>query len=259
MKLEKTLLLIALLGIWSCESSEPPLLPDPVDENLIRLNEVLSGPLLTPIGKLKSELFYYGPETLQTQTDYYYDDQGREIIRVGIKDRDTLSISLNEYLQNGNLDRTSVFNVLDNRLFFDYDFQYFYENQGQTVHIRRGRTGTYKDYARYTYDEQGRLSTYRRGDEVNFDLHEYFYPNKESMLIAEEHYRQSGMELPFYIYRYDYDQRNLLQAKSLRLLGPDFRPAFEYYYNAEGQLIEEITNYLYLGTQPIERKTYSYY
>lgn len=258
MKLFRIFILIWFSFFAGCSDQVEPSI-EPIDERLNLLKNVLSGPLATPVGKLKSEYFYYGPETLLYRTDFYYDTEGRELLRVTIQDWDTTGVFLNEYLADGKLDQTGVYSLGPAGFVFTQYFKRFYENNGQTINVMLGRDGNFSQHQQYKFDDLGRTISYRRGTETVFDLHEYFYDTGQSTQIMEEHYRQSGMTEPFYRYRYDYDDRNLLIAKSLQLLGPEYRPAFEYKYDENGNLIEEITNYLYIGTVPTERKTFEYY
>ncbi|MHA7131673.1 hypothetical protein [Algoriphagus namhaensis] len=261
MKTRYLLFLSALVLVFACSDAESPQPVETINENLLKLEQILAGPLETPIGSLKSEFFYYGPETLQYRMDYYYDREGKELLKVKIRENDTTGIYLHEYLPDGKLDRVQVFSVseIDDKLFHNFDFQRVYNSDEPSVTVLQGGESSFRIYEKFWYDEDQRLVAYRRGDEVNYDLHEYFYEETLPSRIKEEHYRQSGMTEPFYRYRYDYSTEGRLVAKSLQLLGPEFRPAFEYHYDEEGRLAEEITNYLYIGTQPIERKTYRYY
>ncbi|MDO6437513.1 hypothetical protein Q4534_08855 [Cyclobacterium sp. 1_MG-2023] len=245
--------------IIACSDPERPELPVPINKNLIRLNEVLNGPLATPEGKLKAEFFYYGPQTLQSRIDFYYDEAGKELLKVRIKDFDTTRVYLNEYLENGALNRTSVFGSGAEGLFFDFDFQRFYEDDGRTIRVEQGRDGKFKEYERFEFDDLGRKITYRRGDDEIFELYEYYYNDEEDRKIREEHFREWGMENPFYRYKYFYNERDLLIARSLKIISPEYRPAFEYKYDSNDRLIEEITNDLYFGTQAVERKIFDYY
>ena len=256
----KKFLSVLIFGFGiSCTNPEAPVLPEEINENLLALQQALDGQLFTPTGKLKSEYFYYGPQTLQYRTDFYYDSQDREFLRFGIKDGDTVKVDLNYYLPNGKLDKTSVFSSSPSGLIFNFNFQHFYENDGRKIEVMRGINEQFVQYSRFLYDDLGRLISYRRGTDTAFDLHEYLYESETSDHIIGEDYSQSGMSEPFYRYKYEYDANGLLVAKSLQLLGPDFRPAFQYVYDSEGNLIEEITNDLYFGTTPVERKTYEYY
>lgn len=250
-------LLVALLS--ACTDSGEPTPTIEVDQRIIFLEQVLNGQLSTPKGKLKSESFYYGPNTLQNRTDFYYNAQGRELLRVGIQDEDTTAVYLNEYLEDGKLDQTGVYSLGPAGFVFTHYFKWFYENNGQTINVMIGRDGNFSQYEQYKLDGQGRKISYRRGSETRFDLHEYLYETDQSTQIIEEHYFQSGMTEPFYRYRYDYDEQNFLIAKSLQLLSPEFRPAFQYKHDEKGNLIEEITNDLYSGTVPTKRKTFDYY
>lgn len=259
MKIFKTSLLICLAIFVGCTDTEDSTPVIEVDERIVLLGQTLKGPLSTPVGKLKSESFYYGPNTLQYRTDFYYDTQGRELLRVRIQDWDTTGVYLSEYLENGKLDQTGVYTQGPEGYVFNHYFKRFYEDNGRTINVMLGRDGNFSQYEMYRYDEHDRKIIYRRGTETAYDLHEYFYETDQSTQIIAEHYRQSGMSEPFYRYRYDYDDRNLLFAKSLQLLGPEFRPAFEYRYDVNGNVKEEITNYLYIGTVPTERRTYEYY
>ena len=252
-------LLIGFALLSSCSDPGEPTIPIQVDERLILLKEVLNGPLNTPAGMLKSESFYYGPNTLQYRTDFYYDTEGRELLKATIQNWDTTAVFLNEYLEDGKLDQTGVYTLGPEGYVFNHYFKRFYENNGQTINNMKGRDDNFSQHEQYKFDEKGRNISYRRGSETAFDLHEYFYENEESPKIVEEHYRQNGMTEPFYRYRYEYDEQNLLLAKSLQLLGPEYRPAYEYHYDDQGNLVEEITNNLYFGTQATERKTFEYY
>lgn len=252
-------LVLALGFLISCTDDISPSDGDPIDENQIALSLALNSELKTPTGRLQSEFYYYGPENLQSRTDYYYDSQDREFLSIRIKENDTTKIELKEYLTNGKLDRSLVFFPGTVNFYFAHFLQYHYEMEGRMVEIYLGSPESMKQYSIYTYDELDRITSYRRGTDTAYDLHEYLYDTESSDLISEELYSQSGMTEPFYRYRYDYNEQNLLTSKSLQLLGPDFRPAFEYYYDNNGKLIEEITNDLYFGTVAVERKTFTYY
>ena len=252
-------LLIGFALLSSCADSGEPTTPIQVDERLIFLKAVLNGPLNTPAGMLKSESFYYVPNTLQYRTDFYYDTEGRELLKVTIQNWDTTAVFVNEYLEDGKLDQTGVYSLGPEWYVFTHYFKRFYENNGRTINIMVGRDGNFSQHQLYVLDELGRKISYRRGSETAFDLHEFFYEDELSTRIIEEHYRQSGMTEPLYRYRYDYNEQNLLLAKSLQLLGPEYRPAYEYHYDGQGNLVEEITNNLYFGTQATERKTFEYY
>jgi len=258
----KSLLNILAFGfLISCTNPEDPIIPEKLDENLLKLDQVLAKPYETPVGKLKSEYFYYGPGTLEFQfrTDYYYDSQERELFTVRIQNGDTTKIDLNIYLANGMLDKTSIFFPTPSGFSFSYNFQRFYENDGKKIDVMSGIEGHFDQYSRYIFDDLGRLSSYRRGTDSNYDLNEYLYESENSEIIVGEYYSQTGMTQPFYNYKYDYNDKGLLVAKSLRIVSAEYRPAYEYYYNSEGKLIEEITNDLYFGTTPVEKKKYEYY
>jgi len=255
----KCFIAIGFLLSFACNDPENPELPLPIDENLVRLRNVLEGQLATPEGKLKSESDYFGSRSLKTRTDFYYDELGRELLKVGLYDSDTIGFYLNEYLEDGNLNRTSVFRLGAEGLFFDFEWQRFYEDDGRTIRVELGRDGIFEEYERFEYDDLVRKVTYRRGDDEFYELHEYFYIDENDSLIREEHVRESGMEIPFYRYRYDYNHENLLIAKSTNMFAGEFRSAFEYKYDSQGRLIEEITNGISFGEDPMERKTFVYY
>jgi hypothetical protein len=255
----KCFIAIGFLLSFACNDPENPELPLPIDENLVRLRNVLEGQLATPEGKLKSEFHHDMHRPLETRIDFYYDEIGRELLKVELYDSDTTTFYLNEYLENGNLNRTSVFRLGAEGLFFDFDWQRFYEDDGRTIRVELGRDGVFEEYERFEYDDLGRKVTYRRGDDEMYELHEYFYIDENDSLIREEHFRESGMEIPFYRYRYFYNDRDLLISRSLKIIIPEYRSAFEYKYDLSDRLIEEITNDLYFGTQTVERKIFVYY
>ncbi len=259
MKSVKCFLIFTLGLVFGCADPEPPVLPESDNKHVALLKEVLNGPLATPVGRLKSESFYYGPNTLQYRTDFYYNEAGQELLKVRIQNGDTTGIYLNEYLEGGKLDQTGVYFPGSEGFIFAHFFKRFYEVGGKTIHIMLEKDDNSYQYEQYNFDGFGRKISYRRGSENAYDLHEYLYENDQSTKIIEEQYRQTGMTEPFYRYRYDYDNNNLLIAKSLQIVVPEYRPAYGYSYNEQGNLKEEITNDLYFGTVATERKTFEYY
>tara|TARA_R110001592_G_scaffold300895_1_gene572128 strand:- start:1262 stop:1528 length:267 start_codon:yes stop_codon:yes gene_type:complete len=88
--------------------------------------------------------------------------------------------------------------------------------------VEEDSDGIFEEYERFEYDELGREVTYRRGDDEMYELHEYFYIDDNDRLIREEHFREAGMENPFYRYRYLYNERDLLIARSLKIISPEY-------------------------------------
>lgn len=242
-----------------CSESEKPSIPEPVDERLLLLGGVLKGPLGAPVGKLKSESVYYGPETLQFRTDFYYDTDGRDFLRIRIQAGDTIELFLNEYLENGKLDQTAVFIPGPEGFVFAHFLKRSYENNGQTINVMKGTDGSYSQYEQYKNDEQGRKISYRRGTDSAFSLYKYIYENGQSRQISEEHCFESGSPDLLYRYRYDYNQDGLLQAKSISFSTEFNRTEFEYFYDDNKRLSEEVQNDIRFLSGPIKRKTYEYY
>lgn len=259
MKLSNYILFASLTFLAGCTDpgdSDPVI---EIDERLILLKEVLNGPLATPDGKLKSESFYYGPETLQYRTDFYYDAEGRDFLRIRIQDGDTTGIYLNEYLDNGKLDQTGVYFAESDGFTFSHYFKWFYENAGQKIKVMSGKDGNFSQYEEYYFDDFDRKISYRRGADTAFSLHKYIYENEQSQQITEEHYFESGSTDLLYSYRYDYSEKGLLQAKFISFFVEFNRTEFEYFYDDKKRLSEEVKNDIRFLSGPIERKTYEYY
>ncbi len=252
-------LLIGVALLSGCSEPGEPTTPIQVDERLILLKEILNDPLNTPAGKLKSESFYYGPNTLQHRTDFYYDTEGRELLKVTIQNLDTSAVYLNEYLEDGKLDQTGVYTPGPKGYVFTHYFKRFYENNGQTINVMIGRDGNFSQYQQYKFDEKGRKTSYRRGSDTLYSLHKYIYQNEESRQILEEHYFESGTTDPLYRYKFDYKEDGLLKAKLISFLGEFNRIEFEYFYDDKMRLSEEIKNDIRFLSGPIERKTFEYY
>lgn len=259
MKLFKFLILICFSFLAGCSDLDEPSVQEPIDERLILLRNIIRGPLATPVGKLKSESFYYGPETLQYRTDFYYDAEGRDFLRIRIQDGDTTGIYLNEYLDNGKLDQTGVYFAESDGFTFSHYFKWFYENAGQKIKVMSGKDGNFSQYEEYYFDDFDRKISYRRGTDIAFSLHKYIYENEQSQQITEEHYFESGSTDLLYRYRYDYSEKGLLQAKFLSFFVEFNRTEFEYFYDDKKRLSEEVKNDIRFLSGPIERKTYEYY
>lgn len=241
-----------------CSDPEEPSI-EPIDERLILLRNVLRGSLGTPDDKLKSESFYYGPETLQYRTDFYYDTEGRDFLRIRIQDGDTTGIYLNEYLADGKLDQTGVYFPEPGGFTFSHYFKRFYENGDNKIKVMSGKDGNFSQYEEYDFDDFNRKISYRRGTDTAYSLHKYIYENAQSRHITEEHYFESGSTDLLYRYRYDYDEDGLLQAKFISFFEEFNRIEFEYFYDDKKRLSEEVQNDIRFLSGPIERKTYEYY
>jgi hypothetical protein len=263
MKFHKTILFLYLAAAVSCSDFGESSVPINIEEKNLLLYKVLNGPLNTPIDKLKSEFVYSGPSTLRYRTDYYYDFQERELLRVTIQDGDTLAIYLNEYLENGKLDQTSVFSSDSKDFVFVHFFKNTYQNNEQTITIMKGGDGNLSQHEQYTFDELGRKISYRRGNETQFSLHRYIYETNQSNKIYEELYLESAQTEPLYRYHYTYNGSGLLQAKIISFtdnadtIGE--QAEFEYFYNERGNLSEERKNDIRFFSGIRERRTYEYY
>jgi hypothetical protein len=95
------LLSISLAGCELGRDNELAL-EDPIYLDEVRA--VLNSELLTPPRKLKSVYFYqFDNDHFLGRSDYYYNDQGKEILLVGLKAaKDTFSVALYEYDTFGN-------------------------------------------------------------------------------------------------------------------------------------------------------------
>jgi hypothetical protein len=259
MRIINSILLICLALLSGCADPGEPTTPIQVDERLILLKKVLTSPLVTPAGMLKSESFYYGPNTLQYRTDFYYDTEGKELLKVTIQNSDTSAVFLNEYLEDGKLNQTGVYSLGPEGYVFTHYFKRFYENNGRTLNVMKGRDGNFSQHEQYKFDEKGRKISYRRGSDTLYSLHKYIYQNEQSRQIMEEHYFESGTTDPLYRYKFDYKEDGLLMAKFISFLGEFNRIEFEYFYDDKMRLSEEIKNDIRFLSGPIERKTFEYY
>lgn len=260
MKIANTHLILGFALVVACNEPESPSTPEAIDPTKASLQTALNGPHYTPEGEIKSKSFFYGPETFQHRTDFYYDAQGKILLKVQIgQEDDTTGVFLNEYLENGDLSRTAVYFPDSTGFQLDHFLQRTYDDQRKTVEVLLEKNGVSTQYERFGYDASARATYYRRGTDSAYSMHEYVYANDSSREISEELYLEKGMTEPFYRYRYDYDSAGLLAAKSLQVVSTGYRPAFEYRYDQEGRLIEEIENDLYFGITRVSRSTYEYY
>lgn len=260
MKFHKTIIFLYLALAVSCADLGETSIPIQIEEKNFLLNKILNGPLNTPSDKLKSEFAYFGSSTLQYRTDYYYDAQERELLRVTIQNVDTLAVYLNEYLDNGKLDQTSVFSSDSKGFVFVHFFKNIYQNNGQTITIMKGGDGILSQHEQYTFDEQGRKISYRRGNETQFSLHRYIYETNQSNKIYEELYLESGQTEPLFRYHYKYNVYGLLQAKIISFSNTKGEQAeFEYFYNEKKRLSEELKNDIRFFSGIRERKIFEYY
>jgi hypothetical protein len=260
MKFHKPALFLYLVLVVSCADLGETSIPIQIEEKNILLNKILNGSLNTPPDKLKSEFVYFGSSTLQYRTDYYYDAQERELLRVTIQNGDTLAVYLNEYLENGKLDQTSVFSSGSKGFVFVHYFKNFYQTNGQTITIMKGGDGYLSQHEQYTFDEQGRKISYRRGNETQFSLHRYIYETNQSNKIYEELYLESGQTEPLYRYHYTYNESGLLEAKIISFSNTKGEQAeFEYFYNEKERLSEELKHDIRFFSGMRERKIFEYY
>ena len=189
----------ALIGCADPSDSLPA--TTEINKELQFLREVLKESWDTPEGKLKSEMFFLGPNTLQFRTDFYYDLNGKEILKVSTKNEDTLAIYVNEYFGNGKLDQTRVYVRESDKIVFSYYLKRFYENNGLVIHVKKGINGKFFEHEQYTCDELGRKSSYRRGTQRNFALYRFIYENEQSTKVYEEHYFESEQNEPLFSYQ----------------------------------------------------------
>lgn len=252
---------IILVFFWSGCTNQEDISPEvKVDENLALLEQIISGPLVQPSGMLKSETYYYGPQTLQYRKDYYYDSDEREKVSFTIRENDTIRIVLTEYLEDGRIDQKRVYDQSTSQLFFAFFFKWEYPDGNKIHEVLQGKDDVFVPYERFTFDETGKILSYRRGTESAHNRHEYRYSTDQPDRIAQELYFESGSEFPLRLYDYEYNEQGLLAQKLLNMgTTASGQPEFVYRYNDRLQKIEEIVNEVRFGISPIERRVFEYY
>ncbi|GAB2493055.1 MAG: hypothetical protein EP311_08530 [Cytophagales bacterium] len=250
-----------LVFMWAGCTNSDDLSPDlEIDEHLILLEQVINGPLFQPAGKLKSELYFYGPQTLQYRRDLYYDVNKREKLSFTIKDSDTVRIVLTEYLEDDRIDQKRVFDRSSAGLFFAFFFKWEYSEENKIHEVLHGKDDVFIPYERFTYNDSGQITSYRRGTESNHNRHEYLYSSDLPNQIEREVYYESGSDFPLRFYDYKYNEQGLLAEKLLNMgLANAGSPEFVYIYNDKNQKIEEVVNDVRFGISPVERRVFEYY
>lgn len=130
-----------------------------------------------------------------------------------------------------------------------FNYVYAFDREGQLSYTFETRTddgSTDTTWNRYTYDDVGRLSVYRKSDQNGYLAIHYTYDDKDRV-IAEEHFTEMidslgnvVRTLSFNKETYEYQEFDL-QTKRTRFNNYNLPYMEEFYnYNKDGYLVERI-------------------
>ncbi|MEB2778172.1 hypothetical protein SYJ56_22875 [Algoriphagus sp. D3-2-R+10] len=265
MKKPKRLIIILLLAGFSCEVNEAE---EPVVEEVLNKDYpliLLQSDLFTPPGQIRSiDFSQFEFERHISRTDLYYDKDGNNILSIGINmtepsegqnfaKLDTIGATvyiyeLDQLLEEHNYDfRNGNFGISGSRTYSFDDLGRRYQEFDQNEVLR----------ATYFYNDSGQLESKKYGENQEMEWDQFIYDDQDRLL--RQVYWGSG-DAPLRDFYYRYNALGKLEAKETWELGSDSRKdAFQYFYNGENQLVEEIEYDPNFGFIQLMKKEYSYF
>lgn len=256
MKLQYFLFLVLLSSTVSCSEIDIPDSETGEDINLIELELVLKGELLSPTNKLKSKTVLYQYVTYE---EYYYNSSGDAVLTIHFDENvEIKGYSINSYDSDHKITESKTFTIEEKGPKYFISTNYSYNSSNQLTNISKGSGGIFRVINEYFYDQKDRLTEINGpipggGDKVLF-----FYESQESNKVKEEHFFwDRPTTIPYYRYKVNYDNQERLVSKTVSR-GESEVSGFEYFYNSNGFLIEEKEYDLHFGPQEIKTTIYEY-
>lgn len=264
MNKSKIFLFACILGISSCEISQNDN-PSPNEAELQNeVESLLEGKLFMPAGMLKSSDNYQADENgIHFKNYSYYDQNGHLILNIGIykggdrggifgfSEGDTTGASTFHY-EEGKLSEMKSFDYKNGSFSFDQSIQYTYDENGRLFQILNSSK---EPMITHHYNELGQLQYKKYGKNQDGEIDEFWY-DEQGQTIRHIYW---GGTAPIFDHFFRYDNQGRLEAKET-WSGPDNKEdVFRFFYNDEGQLIEELEFYPQYGFEQRFKRVYSYY
>jgi YD repeat-containing protein len=185
---------------------------------------------------------YYQGTGLIGYSHHFYDELGKELLKIGMnKEKDTTGFTYFNYSESGILLEKKV-NYLENLYPWDI-FKYHYDDSGKLLQVTRNG----KNFELYEYNELGQVSKMTLGG--NLELAEIYLFEYDSLGRIKRQLYKSQIEgdSPLRDWYYGYNSDGLLVTKSVPYSDTEMGVMFEYKYDEQKRLIEEIENYPEFG------------
>ncbi len=238
--------LILLLAGFACDinEAEKPIVDEVIDEN--NPKALLQSGLLTPPEQLKSlDFFQFEFERHISRTDLYYDDEGNNVLSIGINMTDPT-----EGQNSAKFDTTGA-TVYIYKLGRLVEERYYAFGNGD-FSVYGLKTYSFDDLGRrhqefdqneqllatYFYNDSGQLESKKYGKNQEMEWDQFIYDDQGK--LSRQLYWGSG-DAPLIEYHLRYNTYDKLEAKETWELGADSRKdAVQFFYNEQNQLVEEI-------------------
>jgi hypothetical protein len=245
---------LSLISFSSCELSK--ITDEPIsNETTSNLGAILENAV--PLGfhpDLPSSKTYFQGNGVIGHSQHYYDSQGKELLTVGLNpEKDTTGISLFTHSEKGLLIEKRV-HSLRNQAFPLEKFEYYYDESDILKQITRNG----ENFEKYEYNEMGLLEKVILGG--NLQLAEIYIFEYDSLgRVKRQLYKsQIDGDSPLRDWYYVYNSDGLLASKSIPISNTEMGVMFEYRYDAQKRLIEEIEYYPEYGFSLWLRSTIHY-
>jgi hypothetical protein len=203
---------------------------------------------------LPSSKTYFQGNGVIGHSHHYYDSQSKELLAIGLNpEKDTTGISLFTYSEKGQLTEKSV-HSLRNQAFPLEKFEYHYDKSDKLKQITKNG----ENFEKYEYNEKGQVEKVILGG--NLQLAEIYIFEYDSLGRVKRQLYKSQIEgdSPLRDWYYGYNSDGLLVSKSIPISNTEMGMMFEYRYDAQKRLIEEIEYYPEYGFSLWLRNTIHY-
>lgn len=183
---------------------------------------------------------------------HYYNQKGQSLFDVGFSsEKDTTGYSIYRYGNDGKLQEKIEYNfrILDHP---KQEFFYHYNDDGKLRQVTRDGV----NFETYEYNAKGQVARIILGPLPRQEFYRFEYDSLGR--ISRQFYAALAMpEFPLRDWYYQYNVKGQLTAKMLPITETEMGVMFEYRYDSEGRLSEEIENYPEYGFTPwLSKKLY---
>lgn len=249
--LKLSLLIILVLVQFGCEMASPEL--DEKKSLDFSISKIFSEAVPADFhANLPSLTVHYQGTGITGFAHHYYNQKGQSLFDVGFSsEKDTTGYSIYRYGNDGKLQEKIEYNfrILDHP---KQEFFYHYNDDGKLRQVTRDGV----NFETYEYNAKGQVARIILGPLPRQEFYRFEYDSLGR--ISRQFYATLAMpEFPLRDWYYQYNETGQLTAKMLPITETEMGAMFEYRYDSEGRLSEEIENYPEYGFTPwLSKKLY---
>lgn len=250
-----------LVILQACNLAEDPRLNSLSQEELLR--QVMLQPIGVPSDKLSHVLEFLGDsESVSSTREIYYPTSGNVNYHV-VRDhqQDTVSIGLNFFSGNGQVQTSMNFTFIDNKPVWHSTREYSYNGEDLLEEIIISTaTDNEKVLARFMYNFQKLLTRVEYPFHTGTEL-ELFEYDMEGRIL--NHWKstkgQEESKVDYLVYRYNGEQLEAKETGPMGKFSVERQDAFQYFYDQKGRLAIQKEFDPYFGFQMKGKIEYFYH